>query len=407
MATLISPATAVLWILMFCAPVPLMVLFPEFSFFTIPWYTVPSALIIIKIRKLNREYMKTLKPVWLIAAAGQLDTPITVDRKSPFYHLQKVHESLSESMTSYVDHLKQFLSWAISATTEIYIANQEMEKGYTSISSSTVELKDTFEATTENIVRVNKSDQIIAQRELISKSMDLLKDHINNVSEKSQEGYTNVGEVIKTNERLVETIQISVNSAKDLDTLSNSIKEVLTVINDIADQINLLSLNASIEAARAGEAGKGFAVVADEIGKLAEQTSNSTKDINKIIQETGVKIGDVIKTIKNNESLIISNSTLVNAMGKSFDSISNEIQDVLQRYSDLAETFSDQGTIVNDFTNIFKDMLGSNQESSEALTNISATVEEQTASAEEIAAQVASYFDRFKNIDAYFVQYIT
>ena len=406
-AALILIVTGTIWGLAFAVPLPLMLINPLAGIGGALWYILLIAAAIMKVRSINRDYERVIKDIWVIAAGGQLDNEIKPRKGSSLYQLEAINLGLTRTMTSYVNRLKEFLSWAISATSEIYTANQEMEKGYTGISSATIELKETFDSTIQHITEANKTEDVEKSNKVLSENMSILNEIITRVNQKSEKGFENVNDVTKNNDRMVETIRNSVAVTRELTGLSTSIGEVLSVINDIADQINLLSLNASIEAARAGDAGKGFAVVADEIGKLADQTSRSTKDISGIIAQTGEKISLVVRAIEENEKLILSNAEIVKTMGVSFDEISGEVKNMMNGFSEVENAFGTQIKLAQDFLSLFSQLLDSTRESSGAITDISAIVEQQTAAAEEIAAQVTGYNARMRNIDGYFVQYRT
>jgi methyl-accepting chemotaxis protein len=117
---------------------------------------------------------------------------------------------------------------------------------------------------------------------------------------------------------------------------SQKINDIVIVIRDIADQTNLLALNAAIEAARAGEQGRGFAVVADEVRKLAEKTSTSTAEIGTVIAAIQEQIGETVRAIGAGASQAATGVSKAQAAGESLSSVIASSEEVMRLIDEIA-----------------------------------------------------------------------
>lgn len=182
------------------------------------------------------------------------------------------------------------------------------------------------------------------------------------VSRKGRDAMRDVSAAMGNINDSVKKLQLTIDKVENA---SEQITSITEVIGNIADETSLLSLNASIEAARAGEAGKGFAVVATEIGKLAQTSMDSVRNINELILEIKSSIGDVIDQAGESVSNINVSSGLIENATETFDVIFDNI------------------VVVG---NLVQKMIGKVDQVEDEARNVAAISQEQAASSEEIAA---------------------
>ena len=200
---------------------------------------------------------------------------------------------------------------------------------------------------------------------------------MNDTVDISKKGRTDMEQLSKAMSGMSDSNAKLMDSIARVDTASNEITNIVSLIGEIAEETNLLSLNASIEAARAGEAGKGFAVVAMEIAKLAQTSAESATNIGTLINEVHNLIQEVVGQANESAASIDQNSVLIETAVSTFDSIYENIQ-----------TSND----------LIREMITDVEKVDDVATNVAAIAEEQAASADEILATSQNMVEQADNI---------
>lgn len=164
----------------------------------------------------------------------------------------------------------------------------------------------------------------------------------------SEHGGRIVDDTAREMERIASTVNESARIIEQLGKHSEGISAIVNVIKEIADQTNLLALNAAIEAARAGEQGRGFAVVADEVRKLAERTTQSTKEISDMIGAIQQGTTGAVASMKSGVTRVAEGVTLSRRAGESIAKIRQGTQDVRQSVGDISSAMSEQSLASNE-----------------------------------------------------------
>ncbi len=247
-------------------------------------------------------------------AQGDFTVRMTGDYKGDYAKIKNDVNTLSESMEKALGQVKTNVVELINAAEEISSATDKLAVGANDQSIQSSEVASAVEEMTRTIIENSNNVVRIGER---SREAEVIAEKGGEAVLKTVEGINEVSDIVFSTSTTMEELGQS----------SEKIGEVIKVINDIADQTNLLALNAAIEAARAGEQGRGFAVVADEVRKLAERTQKATKEIENMINEIQVRTEEAIKAINQSAEVVVKDKEMAQEAGKMLkDIIDNSVE---------------------------------------------------------------------------------
>ncbi|WP_372931110.1 methyl-accepting chemotaxis protein [Shewanella putrefaciens] len=251
----------------------------------------------------------------------------------------KRQDEIGELATAFNQFVAQLQEMVIAIISQTKDVSQTVESLATK-STTTINISHEQEQFVDTIVTA-VNEMSAAVREVASNALHTATE-ITKVNDQTIEGKSILAQSVNHIQQLSESVKNAVAVIEKLSVNSANIASVLDVIRSIAEQTNLLALNAAIEAARAGEQGRGFAVVADEVRTLASRTETSTQDIQRMIEELQRGVNDAVKSIESGATLTTSTVTLASQTQDALDEILNSTSKVSEMSTQTATATEEQ-----------------------------------------------------------------
>ena len=300
------------------------------------------------VRKLNGAYRtileafnKTLEEIVAVVMKGEdvmarisegdLTARMEGEYRGNYKNLQDHTRLLGESLEKVISEVRESVEVTASSSTEISASIEQMAAGAQEQSAQAIEVAGAVEEMAKTIMETTKNTGALADAAKESRRI-------------AGEGGDVIGQTIEGMDRIAQVVKMSSEKIQRLGKSSSEIGEIIQVIDDIADQTNLLALNAAIEAARAGEQGRGFAVVADEVRRLAERTTKATKEIAEMIQRIQAETGEAVGAIDAGNAEVERGKKLADKAGEALREIVQGSDKVADLVSQVAAASEQQST---------------------------------------------------------------
>jgi len=295
--------------------------------------------------------------------------------------LGNVVDSVNYMLDNFCKVLERVRKGAIdvqSSANEILIASEEMSTGAIQQDQEITNTSSAVEELTVSMKQVSNNAE--ASAEAARRALDA-----------AEQGNRAVHDTLEGMQRIRSSVQATAKRIKALGDRSLEISEIVSVINDITEQTNLLALNAAIEAARAGEAGRGFAVVADEVRKLAEHSRAATKDIAALIKAIQAETNDAVVVMEEGTKEVEIGARLADQAGKALEAISTVVRQSAELVQEISLASKQQVRGTEGVANAMQIISNITRQTSQGARQTSRTVEQLVHMSEQLNEALSQF----------------
>jgi methyl-accepting chemotaxis protein len=318
-------------------------------------------------------------------ANGDLTQPINVNRKDEV-------GDLASAMTEMQSNLNNLIRSVANASTNVMEHGQNLMNSSNEVMEGSVQIASTMQELSSGADSQANSANELAEKmsyfkELIKKSSENGSEAVKSSNEvllMTKDGSEEMDRSLDNMKKINVIVKETVDKVIGLDNQTKAISKLVQVIREIADQTNLLSLNAAIEAARAGEHGKGFAVVADEVRKLSDQVSTSIIDITNIVENIQSESNDVVQTLERSFKEVEDSTKQIETTGQKFFEIEQYMNNMASQMNSIGHHLSQINEASNEMSQYIENVASITEESAAGVEEVSASVQQSSVSVEGI-----------------------
>lgn len=311
-------------------------------------------------------------------ADGDLSTHLKIYADDEIGDLGRSINRMLTSIAGMITSIKNTATQVASAAGVLYANSEQIATGAEEVAAQAGTV-------------ATASEEMAATSSEIAQNCNLAADSSRHASRLATEGVSVVHETVAGMNRIAERVKESAATVESLGSRSDQIGEIVGTIEDIADQTNLLALNAAIEAARAGEQGRGFAVVADEVRALAERTTKATKEIGQMIKAIQTETKGAVTSMEEGVNEVELGTKDAAKSGTALEHILNQINEVTMQINQIATAAEQQTATTSEITNNIQQITEVVQTSASGSHASAYSASELTAHAEELQRLVGQF----------------